>query len=169
MVIVHVGWYLLWFIPPLRELRWGEESGWSLWRHDRCTLPASGSLSFTSRGLINQKEAPLPSLSLSPRLLVAFSFIPCHRHPLLSAFIFILLFRFSSPACIHACMYVYIYPPSKRRVWERGGGARIRVSFAAVPREAFGSRCRVCRKHRGSGHSLSRSGSRVQLCRRRGN
>lgn len=101
-----------------------------MWRHDRCTLPASGSLSFTSRGLINQKEAPLPSLSLSPRLLVAFSFIPCHRHPLLSAFIFILLFRFSSPACIHACMYVYIYPPSKRRVWERGGGARIRVSLA---------------------------------------
>lgn len=97
-----------------------------MWRHDRCTLPASGSLSFTSRGLINQKEAPLPSLSLSPRLLVAFSFIPCHRHPLLSAFIFILLFRFSSPACIHACMYVYIYIHPLRD--ESGKGVVGRVS-----------------------------------------
>lgn len=84
-----------------------------------------------------------------------------HLHLALSLFL----------SCMYTCMYVciYIYSPSKRRVWERGGGARIRVSFAAVPREAFGSRCRVCRKHRGSGHSLSRSGSRVQLCRRRGN
>lgn len=185
--------------PPKRFARWSsctldgtcfdlslhvdERERLALWRqrHDRCTL-RSGSLSFTSRGLINQKEALLPpSLSLSPRH---------SRLPLPRRCVFVHHRALSSPPSsfglhLHLAlslflsymyMRVYIYissSPSKRQVSKRGGGAplppRIRVSFAAVPREAFGSRCRVCRKHRGSGHSLSRSGSRVQLCRRRGN
>lgn len=122
--------------PPKRFARWSsctldgtcfdlslhvdERERLALWRqrHDRCTL-RSGSLSFTSRGLINQKEALLPpSLSLSPR----HSRLPLPRrcvfvhHRALSSppssfglHLHLALSLFLSYMYICVCIYIYIY------------------------------------------------------------
>lgn len=149
-----------------------------MWRqrhHDRCTL--SGSLSFASAGA-NQ---PKRSSSSSFFVFVTAPLAPLPPSPLRfrsSLVIATLLFRPSSSSCsfafplLYVCMYIYIYLARPLRDKSRKGvvvGRHIPRFFRGRAARSLCSRCRVCRKHRGSGHSLSRSGSRVQLCRRRGN
>ena len=146
MVIVHVGWYLLWFIPPRYLYERETVRGWALWQRVTIGVLLPGSLCSMSRGLINQKEALLPLfvfVALSACLALRFRSSSLVILSRLRLHLLRLRF-FSSPSLSLSLSLSLSHSLCRSEASFQKGRrcappTRSRVSFAAVPREAFAS------------------------------